>query len=271
MKRITRWVIASTLLSAAAAVDAQTVTYDFTATVTSSGGLFSSVSDGTLISGSFTVDLADATSGAIADLGSLTAKGSGISAGGTSLGTVAPNGLVFSSIVQTGTVPFSSGSPAAYYTKSYVKTNPSNAKGTETFKGLEITETSPGIYSESFVTLKSDDAFSSGGLPALTTGAGAHDTGAFEEEFLGFSSEIQDHCTERCTAGLGARSGHRLCRERRDARVRRSARDQWPSAPRRRAALDLARTPCRNISGVLWQWADLSSSICQVHETARTI
>jgi hypothetical protein len=191
MKRITRWVIASTLLSAAAAVDAQTVTYDFTATVTSSGGLFSSVSDGTLISGSFTVDLADATSGAIADLGSLTAKGSGISAGGTSLGTVAPNGLVFSSIVQTGTVPFSSGSPAAYYTKSYVKTNPSNAKGTETFKGLEITETSPGIYSESFVTLKSDDAFSSGGLPALTTGAGAHDTGAFEEEFLGFSSEVK--------------------------------------------------------------------------------
>ncbi len=200
MKRVTRWIIASALLSATAAVDAQTVTYDFTATVTSSGGLFSSVSDGTLISGSFTVDLADATSGAIADLGSLTAKGSGISIGGTRVGKVAPNGFVFSSMVQTGTVPFSSGSPAAYYTKSFVKTSPVNAKGTETFKGLEITETSPGIYSESFVTLKSNDAFSSGGLPAFTTGAGAHATGAFEEAFLGFTSEVKYDITSLSVA-----------------------------------------------------------------------
>jgi hypothetical protein len=200
MNRVTRWIIASALLSAAAAAEAQTVTYDFTATVTSSSGLFASVADGTLITGSFTVDLGDATTGAIADLGSLTTKGSGISAGGTSVGSLAPDGFVFSSTVQTGTVPFSSGSPAAYYTKSSVKTNPDNAKGTETFKGLEITETSPGVYSESFVTLKSDDAFSSGGLPTLTTGAGTKDTGGFEEAFFGISSGVNYKITSLSVA-----------------------------------------------------------------------
>jgi hypothetical protein len=188
MNKVTRLIGASALFGGAAAAEAQT--YDFTATVTSSSGLFESVRDGSSITGSFSVDLGEATSGAIADLGSTTVKGSAISAGGISLGTPAPDGFVFSSTVKTGIVPFSSGSPGYYYTNSYFDTSPANGDGTETVTGFEITATNPFVHSESFVVLQSSDAFSQGGLPTLTTGAGTKDTGGFAEDIFGFNSSV---------------------------------------------------------------------------------
>jgi hypothetical protein len=195
MSEFSRWIVGGVFLIAGAAAQAQTVTYDFTAAVTSSSGLFASLPDGSAVTGTFTIDLAAANPKQSFDLGSPTKSGIDETAGGLSVGDAAPQAFVFASTVQTGTVPFSSGSAAAYYTESAVLTEPAKSGGPEEYQGFEITSTSPGIYVESFITLASRDAFSSNGLPNLTGVAKGSDTGGFEEDFLGFDSEVNYRLT----------------------------------------------------------------------------
>jgi len=190
MRVISKWFLALACSAPALAATAQTVSYDFTATVTESSGLlYGLITPGSTISGTYSIDLSAANPAQSFDLGSLTTNGVAAAAGGKKIGTLAPAEPVFASTASTAVLPFSSGSQAAYFSASSVGTTPPQAHGVESYTALELNEYGGGVSSGSFFKLEGADLFASDGLLNLG-GSTKQDVGGFEETGLGSTNIV---------------------------------------------------------------------------------
>lgn len=190
MQAMSKWVLALACSAPAFAATAQTVSYDFTATVTSSSGLlYGLITPGSTIKGTYTIDLSAANPADSIDLGSATAEGIAAAAGGTSVGTLAPQAPVFASTASAGALKFSSGTQAAYFSSSGVQTTPPGANGLETYSAGELNEYGGGVSSASYFSLEGLNLFASDGLLSLG-GAIGKDVGGFEETGFGSKNSV---------------------------------------------------------------------------------
>jgi hypothetical protein len=127
MKRV---LLAAVLTAASVGANASSVTYDFTGTVTTATGTYSSIAAGTAVTGSFTINFANAnptqSSGTV---GSQTSTWASETFGGTEYGTSPPSGTVISESVQVGGVSYTSIQPQSttYGADSEVQGNTSGS------------------------------------------------------------------------------------------------------------------------------------------------
>jgi hypothetical protein len=204
MKAMSKLILALVCAVPALTATAQTVTYDFTAAVTSSSGLlYRSITLGSTITGSYVIDLSAANPAESIDLGSLTSTGIAAAAGGTKVGTPAPTEAVFASTANAGGVRFSSGSAAQYFSESFVQTTPPAANGVETYWAVETNEYGSGVSSGSFLKLAGTQLFTSDGLLKLG-GSTKQDVGGFEASGFGSTNTVTYDITSLSLAPTAA-------------------------------------------------------------------
>jgi hypothetical protein len=103
MKAITRLAILGISVAAPLVANAQISTYDFSGSVTDSGGVYGGFGIGTYVTGTYTLDLQNANpSQSTGTIGSMNSLWVAKSAGGTAYGGPPPEGFVFSSTVDVG-------------------------------------------------------------------------------------------------------------------------------------------------------------------------
>ncbi len=202
MRAMLKWILAIACAAPALAANAQTASYDFTATVTSSSGFpYGLIAPGSTITGTYTIDLSAANESI--DLGSSGLLGIAAATGGSEEGTLAPAKPVFASTAKTGVLPFSSGAPAAYYSASLVETTPPDAHGIESYAAAELNQYSFGVSSASFFELTGADLFASNGLLTLG-GSTAQDVGGFTETGFGSTNTVTYDITSLTAAPTSA-------------------------------------------------------------------
>lgn len=157
------------LAAAPMAARADAVTYDFSGTVTSSD--FSSVKIGTAISGTYTINLANADP-LDSDNGIGATPWIRANLGGSTYGAPVPSGTVFSSTLAAGSFAYAGSTPSPYGSNSQV----TGGEGFYSAYDIEYTPISP-LFTQSSFEINNTLPFTSNGLPLF--GAGATGNGAF--------------------------------------------------------------------------------------------
>lgn len=161
---------------------AQPVTYDFTGTVLAVGGIYSSISDGTTVSGTYTFNF-DA---AIPQQSSGTA-GSGnwgaLADGGSYFSLPVPSAYVFTSTAQVGGFTYSTGvlSSTDFYNESFIEGSGAYFVAQE--------EVDPNLYSYTRSGI-SVFGYMPDGLPFPNTSYNTYNTGFFLSNLGGVSYSI---------------------------------------------------------------------------------
>jgi hypothetical protein len=151
------------------AARADAVTYDFSGTVTSSD--FSSVKMGTAITGTYTINLANANP-ADSDNSIGTTPWTRANLGGSAYGGPVPSGTVFSSSLSAGSFAYTGSAPSPSGSFSQV----TGGEGFYSAFDIEHTAISP-FFTQSSFEIANTLPFTSNGLPLF--GAGATGNGAF--------------------------------------------------------------------------------------------
>ena len=160
--------VALAALTASAAASANSQTYDFTGTVTASD--FASITTGVTITGTYTINLANADP-LISDNGiNPTTPWTRAVLGGAAFNAPVPTGTVFSSSATAGSSVFASSAPSAFGSYSQV------TGGSFFYNANDIEYTSNSSFTESIFHIDGSSPFTSNGLPLL--GAGSMGTGS---------------------------------------------------------------------------------------------
>lgn len=166
------WLITAVLAAAPLAAYADSVTYDFTGTVTSSTGNFA-VATGTTVSGTYTIDFDNATNttGTVGSASGFTSS----EATGSFYGSAPSNAYVFSDTVNAGAFSYSTPAPGAYQSKSNVQGSNSG----NTYAGFEQQNPTAIAGGDSGFTIAngSSAAYGSDGLPLSFAAGNSNDTG----------------------------------------------------------------------------------------------
>jgi hypothetical protein len=174
------------------AVHAQAVTFDFTGVVTSVGGTIPGVTDGMIVTGTYTFDFANANpslSSPPSLIGSTTLSWGALTSGGSSDQSPAPTEAVFSSTAQVGAFSYSSVQGGPYLSESYI----AGLIGTSTpatyqFIGFEANQ-SADTYTTSILRLfDNTPPWTSDGLPVLINGQ--PNTGSFQSGSAGVVYDV---------------------------------------------------------------------------------
>jgi len=161
------------------AASASPVSFDFTGTTSSPGtGMFSTVAPGTPVSGTITIDYANAipdqSQGTVgtSTFGAPTTVWTAVSNGGSDLSLPSPVGLVFSETVTVGTYTYQTGSINAFHDESGI----SGYHGILTASEAVLTSSSPTIGSQSLFQLSPgvQDAYDSNGFPDFAHASGGY-------------------------------------------------------------------------------------------------
>jgi hypothetical protein len=110
MNTISKWTAALALLSGPVVANADPVTYDFTATVTSATGVYAGA--GPTATGTITIDF-NAPGNLYGTIGSTTSTWSLVGTGGTFYGYPAPTSLVYRETLHSGTVSYTLTTPSS--------------------------------------------------------------------------------------------------------------------------------------------------------------
>jgi len=149
------------------AANAASVTYDFTGTVTNTIGSYSSIANGTLVTGTFTIDYDNAlpaySFGTIGSTNWAAQENSG-----SVYGTAPSSAYVFSSTAQVGALSYATQAPGTYYSQSYAA---SEASGTQlSLVEAQNVSAPQGVGSDIYI-LNTAGAYTSQGLPVLGPGS----------------------------------------------------------------------------------------------------
>src|ERR1039457_6197653 len=107
---------------ASPAAFADSVTYDFTGTTTGASGTYGSIADGTTVTGTYTINVANGVPSQSSLPVSLTSEWYSQEYSGTSQSIPSNSAYVFSSTANVGTFSYqTSAVPGAYYSDSYVR------------------------------------------------------------------------------------------------------------------------------------------------------
>lgn len=167
---------------------AQSVTFDFTGTVTSTFGQEESIPDGATVTGTYTFDYAAAnasqSSGSVGSPSLWTAE----SMNGTLYGIPAQNAFVFSSTAQVDGFSYGTGPASGYSNVSIVGGFVSTAPGFPgSFNASENTQaSSTAPVAQSYFNVA---AYTSGGYPIFSPGTAA--SGAFAQGVIGGRGGIE--------------------------------------------------------------------------------
>jgi hypothetical protein len=159
---------------------AQSITYDYTGTVTETDGIFASVAVGATVTGTYTFDLANANpSESTGVTGSTTQFWNAVNHSQDTWNAPRP-ALVFSSTAEVDGI-FYVTHPSVSYESSNVSGDPAGGFGGPTFIGEEIGSRSASVYQASELTLEGNSQpWSSAGLPLLNR-ANVMALGTFED------------------------------------------------------------------------------------------
>ena len=160
---------AAALAAAPIVTRADAVTYDFSGTVTSSD--FSSAKVGAAITGTYTINLANADP-LDSDNGIGVTPWTRANLGGSAYGSPVPGGTVFSSTLATGSFDYAGSTPSPHGSNSQV----TGGEGFYSAYDIEYTAVSP-FFTQSSFEIDNALPFTSNGLPLF--GAGATGSGAF--------------------------------------------------------------------------------------------
>jgi hypothetical protein len=182
MRRSLKGLLAAAIIAAPVIAHADSITYDFTGIVTNSGGDYSSVAIGSLISGTLTLNFANADGDSTRNYGVV-----GSTASGWSVGTIGnpPAAMVVSSTANVDGISYVSQAPIG---NSYSFIEGSGGTGAY-FQAGEYVNTLSQPNTESSIELYgsgSASAYSSAGLP-INVGGG---TGFFAIVTNGINSEV---------------------------------------------------------------------------------
>jgi hypothetical protein len=115
---------AAALLAASSAADADSVTYDFTGVLAADPqGSFAGIARDTVVTGTFTFNIANANPGQSLLPVSQTSPWSAQEVTGSSLGTTPSNAYVFSDVIHFGNYSYSTGAPGPFISQTYVQGN----------------------------------------------------------------------------------------------------------------------------------------------------
>lgn len=158
------------------AANADTVTYDFTGTITGGIGIYASIPVGTEITGSYTINYEYSTivNGTIGS----TSAWSVYSSGGTAYGTPLPTGNMFTTTASFGGFSYMTAAPGPYSADTFID-NDAGPESTPTFFGAsehEATSVTAQTFS-SFSISNPAGAYSSAGLP-IFSGEGSGEIGS---------------------------------------------------------------------------------------------
>lgn len=179
---------ATALLAGPLGANAASVTFDFTGTVNSASGIYSSAAVGATVTGTYTFDYSNANPAqSTGTIGAPPAAWISLEEGGTYYGiTPPPSAYVFSSTAQVGTVSYSSSSAGAYLSSSYAQ---GYGSGTEFYANESQLSTSANSTASYFYILNSAGAYSSNGLPSFTPNG--NDFGVFYTVVGSNSSSVE--------------------------------------------------------------------------------
>ncbi len=165
------FLIAASLIAAPIAANAASVTYDFTGTVTSATGVYSSA--GSTISGAITINFGAANpSQSSGTVGSSSATWNASAYGGTYYGGATPTALVFSWSLASGGISLGSSSPSSAGSSSSVLGYPATAGSAWLAEDAEWSSGSSDIYNQIALFGTSSVApYNSNGLPVLGNAA----------------------------------------------------------------------------------------------------
>ena len=148
---------------ASPAAFAASVTYDFTGTVTGTSGTYGSITDGTTVTGTYTINVANGVPSQSVLPVSLTSTWYSQEYSGTFYGIPSNSAYVFSSTANVGTVSYqTSAVPGAIYSASELGGSP------RSYQGFEEQSNGSAAYTSSSFSLSnsSGNPYSIEGLPA---------------------------------------------------------------------------------------------------------
>ena len=181
--------VACTVLAAPAAF-ADSVTYNFTGTVIGAGGIYASIADGTTVTGTYTINVANGVPSQSLLPVSLTSTWYSQEYSGTANSLPANSAYVFSSTANVGIFSYqTSAVPGGYFSETFVE----GYNGGASYVALETQETAGNSYTQSQFNLTNSggNAYSIAGLPVF---AGAT-TGDFVSDSGGVYSQLDYNLT----------------------------------------------------------------------------